>query len=58
MVLLELFGVDDTEIAADSDAFGPADIGTLEFLVLFFGQIGHGTLELGNDGAWSKGTGG
>ena len=35
MVLLELFGVDDTEIAADSDAFGPADIGTLEFLVLF-----------------------
>ena len=58
MVFLELFGVNDTEIATDTDTFGTADIGTLELFILLFSQVGHGALELRDHGSRDQGPSG
>lgn len=58
VVLLELLRMDDAEVATDADTLCLADICTLELLVLFLGEIGHGALELGDDHAgdeWTRG---
>lgn len=56
MVLFELLGMDDAEVATDADALCLADVCTFELLVLFLGEVGHGAFELGDDRAWDKGT--
>lgn len=57
MVLLELFGVDDAEVATNP-ARRLAAIGGLELLVFLLSKVSHGALELGNDSAGSEGASG
>ena len=46
MIFLKLLGMNDAKITTDSNTFSMADIGSLELLVLFVSQIGHGAFEL------------
>ena len=58
MIFLELFGVNDTEIATDTDTFGTADVGTLELFILLLSQVGHGALKLRVHGPRDQGLSG
>lgn len=51
MVLLELFRVNDAEVAADAHAVRIQCIRALELLVFFLCEVRHRALELGNDHA-------
>lgn len=51
MVLLELLGVNDTEVTTYAAIRVSKVIGTFEFLILRVGKVGHRALELGDDGA-------
>lgn len=52
MVFLELLGVDNAEIAANTNAtLLLAFVGSLQLLVLLFSGICHGTFEFCDDGA-------
>jgi hypothetical protein len=57
MVLLELLRVNNTEISSDAP-LRIAAVGTFELDFINFGEVGHGALELGEDGARSESTGG
>lgn len=54
VILLHLAGMNDAKIAADGRVY----LSLLERSVLVLGQIGHGTLELGDDGTRGKVTSG
>ena len=41
MVLFELLGMDDAEVATDADAFGLTNVCALELFVFFLGKICH-----------------
>ena len=49
--------MNDAEISSNA-TLRVAAVGTFELEFVSFGEVGHGALELGEDGAWSEGTGG
>jgi len=57
MVFLELLRVNDTEISPGAP-LRVAAVGTFELDFIGLGEVGHGALKFGEDGARSEGTGG
>ena len=57
MVLLEPLRVNNAEISS-ATSLRVAAVGTFEFGLISLGEVGHGTLEFGKDGARAETTGG